>query len=63
MAWLRGIQKNDIQNNDIQHYISRHSDMFYNFYLEKKNHIIAINSTLTQATEKISTYLESLELI
>jgi hypothetical protein len=36
-------------------------DMFCNFYL-LKNHKIASNSATTKAREKISTYLESLEL-
>ncbi len=35
-------------------------DMFYNFYLVK-NHKIASHSLTTEAREKISTYLESLE--
>jgi hypothetical protein len=35
-------------------------DMFYNLYL-LKNHKIAKNSTTATTTEKISTYLESLE--
>jgi hypothetical protein len=35
-------------------------DMFCNFYLVK-NHKIANNSATTAATEKITTYLESLE--
>jgi hypothetical protein len=35
-------------------------DMFCNFYLVK-NHNIANNSATTEAGEKISTYLESLE--
>jgi hypothetical protein len=35
-------------------------DMFSNFYVVK-NHKIANNSATTEATEKISTYLESLE--
>jgi hypothetical protein len=35
-------------------------DMFYNFYLVK-NHKIANNSATTEAREKISTNLESLE--
>jgi hypothetical protein len=35
-------------------------DMFCNLYLEK-NHKIANNSAATEAKEKISTYLESLE--
>jgi len=35
-------------------------DMFYNFYLVK-NHKIANNSATTEAREKISTCLESLE--
>jgi hypothetical protein len=35
-------------------------DTFYNFYL-LKNDKIADNSATTEATEKISTYLESLE--
>ncbi len=34
--------------------------MFCNFYLVK-NHKIAINWATTEATEKINTYLESLE--
>jgi hypothetical protein len=36
-------------------------DMFCNFYLVK-NHKIANNSATTEAREKISTYLESLEV-
>jgi hypothetical protein len=36
------------------------SDMFCNFYLVK-NHKFANNSETTEAREKISTYLESLE--
>jgi hypothetical protein len=35
-------------------------DMFSNFYLVK-NHKIANNSATTEAKEKLSTYLESLE--
>jgi hypothetical protein len=35
-------------------------DMFYNFYVVK-NHKMPNNSATTEATEKISTYLESLE--
>jgi hypothetical protein len=35
-------------------------DLFCNFYLVK-NHKIANNSATTEAREKISTYLESLE--
>ncbi len=37
------------------------TDMFCYFY-SVKNHKIANNSATTEATEKISTYLESLEL-
>jgi hypothetical protein len=37
-------------------------DMFGNFYLVK-NHKIANNSATTEATEKISTDLESLEFL
>jgi hypothetical protein len=36
-------------------------DMFYNFYLVK-NQKIANNSSTTEAREKISTYLESVNL-
>jgi hypothetical protein len=36
------------------------TDIFYNFYLVK-NHKIANNSATTEAREKTSTYLESLE--
>jgi hypothetical protein len=36
------------------------SDMFSNFY-PVKNHKIAYNSTTTEDSEKIATYLESLE--
>jgi hypothetical protein len=37
------------------------TDMFCNFYFVK-NHKIANNSVTTEAREKISTYLESLEM-
>jgi hypothetical protein len=37
------------------------TDMFCNFYLVK-NHKIANNSTTTKARDKLSTYLESVEL-
>jgi hypothetical protein len=39
---------------------SFYPDMLYNFYL-MKNHKIANKSATTEAREKISTYLESLE--
>jgi hypothetical protein len=56
----RGFNEGKSAANLCQQVAALIPDMFSNFYLVK-NHKIVNNSATTEATEKISAYLESLE--